>query len=602
MIDLTTFKLEDIKKYSIAELEELAAEIRKQIIENVSLNGGHLSSNLGIVELTIALHYVFDSPHDKIIFDVSHQTYAHKILTGRSLTGLRTAKGVSGFAKMKESPHDVFEAGHSSTSIAAGLGFVKARTSGAPIGEVVAVVGDASFNNGISFEAINILGENPNEKMIIIINDNEMSISKNVGALARTFNAIQVGRSYRLAKRLVPRFIRKFVNRLSGSFKTYVYNDKFFLNLGFSYIEGIDGHNLKQLIKYLQYAKNNKQSVVCHIKTIKGKGYQPAEDDQIGLWHSVPPFNIETGQFSEPSKLTNGSVIGDYLIGKVKTFPNIKVITPAMTLGSGLENFSKYCQENFIDVGIAEETAVIMASSLSLAGFIPIVFIYSSFLQRVYDQILHDIARTNRHVIFCIDRAGLIAGDGDTHQGIYDLAFLKTIPKIKIYEPKSKTDLIKIMEYAILHPAPYAIRYGKQAIDCSKSLIDVNHWDILKPLKAVNIISHGALVSKIATTMEKLQLEFGLVDAHCLNPIDKDFLNSLNQNEKMVFHVIEEVIENGSLYDDLCKYSKEMPNISIIPHTLPNDFLITGTISEMMDKYHLNLEKILKTILEGEII
>lgn len=600
MIDLSTFKLENLKKYSISELEDLASQIRKQIITDVSQNGGHLSSNLGVVELTIALHYVFDSPRDKIIFDVSHQTYTHKILTGRSLANLRKMKGVSGFTKMSESPHDVFEAGHSSTSIAAGLGFVKARERNSTIGEVIAVIGDASLNNGIAFEAINILGENPNEKMIIIINDNEMSISQNVGALAKTFNAIQVGKGYRFLKRITPRFFQKFIHRLSGSVKSYVYNDKFFSNLGFSYIEGIDGHNFKQLIKYLTYAKNSKKSVVCHIKTIKGKGYCFAESDKLGLWHNVPPFDIKTGLFKEEQPLTNGEVISQYLVKKITMQPNIKVITPAMSLGSGLTEFAQKCPNHFIDVGIAEESAVIMASSLSIAGFIPIVFMYSSFLQRAYDQVLHDVARTNRHLIFCIDRAGIIAGDGDTHQGIYDLAFLKSIPHVRIYEPKSKDDLLTILDYSINHPATYVIRYGKKAINFDSQVIVPNQWQIIKPLKEINFIAHGEIVKEINKNLEELKLDMGLIDAHLLSPLDEQFLNSLDANKQLVFHVIEEVIEYGSLYYDLCVFEKKHPNIHFIAHTLPNDFLVTGTKTELKELYGQNISKILMNILKGE--
>ena len=590
MVNLNNFKLETLKDMSFEELDELAKAIRTEIIDKVSQNGGHLASNLGVVELTIALHYVFNSPIDKIIFDVSHQTYVHKILTGRSLDNLRTKNGVSGFAKYSESIHDAYEGGHSSTSIAAGLGFLYSKETTDNIGEVISVIGDASVTNGLAFSALNLLGEHPNQKMIVIINDNNMSISKNVGRMAKTLNKIRSGKSYSAVKRITPRFLLKFAKKISGSLKSYVYQNKFFTSLGYSYIEGIDGHNIKELVKYFKYAKNKKNSVVLHIKTQKGKGYFPAESDLIGKWHNTPPFDVEKGKQNEASCLSVGEYLSEFISNKKDEWKNSYIITPAMSLGSGLTLLEITYGKRFIDCGIAEDLAVVLASSLSLSGNVPFVFMYSSFLQRAYDQVLHDIARNNLHSVFLIDRCGIIPGDGDTHQGIYDVAFLKTIPGVTIFEPISLEHTIKCLEYAYNNKGVYFIRYPKY-LESSKEDVDVVKWNILNPLTDINVITTGKNVLKVKKLVESKNI--GLISANNLSFIDSRIINTLKENSKLI--VFEENIQNNSLYSDLVLYCySNNIKINIISKSLPNDYLISGTSEEIIDEYDFKIDDLIK--------
>ena len=593
MIDLKEFKLEDLKKFSLNELDDLATTLRKEIIDKVSINGGHLASNLGVVELTIALHYVFNSPHDKLIYDVSHQTYTHKLLTGRSLDNLRKFNGVSGFSKTSESVHDVFEAGHSSTSIGAGLGFLYAKEQGADIGEVISIIGDASVTNGLAFEALNILGQDKNKKMIIIINDNDMSISKNVGSLAKTLNKVRIGKGYRAFKTKVPKFIYKLGKKVSSSLKAYAYNNKFFSSLGYSYIEGIDGHNFKELFKYLTYAKESKNSVVLHVKTIKGKGYKFAEEDKIGLWHHVPPFNLENGEFYTKKEKTTGEYISDYLISKKDKWNKMHIITPAMSLGSGILRLQNELGNRFIDCGIAEELAILIGSSLSINNRIPFIFIYSSFLQRAYDQILHDAARTNQHMIICVDRAGIVSSDGDTHQGIYDLAFLSTIPNVKIYEPKSIEDLFKTLDYAYNNHGLYVIRYHKILQQSNLIIKSINNYDLLLDLKNKNVITYGKNSLNFYQYIIENNLNYGLISVNNLLEIDKTLLTQLDDNSTLI--VFDEVIETNSLgYNLLNNKILMQKNIEIKHYSLPNTYLVNGTEEEILKFYKLTLEDIFK--------
>lgn len=589
MVNLNNLQLEALKEMSFKELDELAQAIRTEIIDKVSQYGGHLASNLGVVELTIALHYVFNSPVDKIIFDVSHQTYVHKLLTGRSLDNLRTKDGVSGFAKYSESVHDVFEGGHSSTSIAAGLGFLYSKETTENIGEVISVIGDASVTNGLAFSALNLLGAHPDKKMIVIINDNDMSISKNVGALAKTLNKVRSGRSYKAIKRITPRFLLKFAKKVSGSLKSYVYQNKFFTSLGYSYIEGIDGHNIKELVKYLTYAKNKKNSVVLHVKTKKGKGYFPAETDIIGKWHNTTPFDIEKGKQSESNELAVGEHLSEYILKKKDEWKNAYIITPAMSLGSGLSLLEITFGKRFIDCGIAEDLAVVMASSISLSGNVPLVFMYSSFLQRAYDQVLHDIARSKQHAVFLIDRCGIVAGDGDTHQGIYDVAFLKTIPGVVIFDPNSIEDSIKCLDYAYNNEGVYFIRYPKY-LPSFKHESNILKWDIINPIKDINIIASGINVSKIKNQISNQ--EIGLISANVLTSLDEDVLSKLPNNSKLI--VFEENIQNNGLYNDIVLYCYQNNlNLNIISKSLPNTYLFSGTKEEIIDEYNLKIDEFL---------
>ena len=594
---LEDISIEELKKMSYEQLDELALLIRNKIIETVSQNGGHLASNLGVVELTIALHKVFDSPKDKLIFDVSHQTYTHKLLTQRyeAFARLRKFEGLSGFARYSESMHDAFEAGHSSTAISAGLGYLEAKKEYPDeIGEVVAIVGDASIANGLSFEAINYLGDHKKQKMIIIINDNAMGVSKNVGALARSYNHIRTKGKFRKLRNMIPLNIKK-------ALKSTFYDINIFNSLGFQYFEKIDGHNIKEMVKYLTYAKNCKESVVLHIMTTKGKGYDFSEHDKTGRWHGVEPFDIQTGQFLTQIKGKSfGKSIASYLQQYIATADQghlLRVITPAMALGSGLEELAKNCAREFIDVGLAEENAALMAASMSHAGLIPILFIYSTFLQRAYDELLHDIGRTNQHVILCVDRAGIVEQDGDTHQGIFDIAYLSSIPHFQILSPSTISQAVSMLKYAIEEcSGPIAIRYPKQIVEEEiKEFVYRPKWDILQEGN-VYVITYGRLLQDVQAYFKENSIHEGIVEASSILPIDTQCLDMVLAKGKKII-VYEEVIKAGCLGNQILQYLNDKNiNINIKLIALEQTYLETGDRFELMKKYKISLEDLKKAI------
>lgn len=599
MIDIDKIvSLEQLKTLTIKELEVQAELIRNYIIENVSHNGGHLSANLGVVELTLALHYVFNSPNDKLIFDVGHQVYTHKIITGRKeqFSSLRKLDGLSGFPKMSESCHDVWETGHSSTSIGAGLGFLEAKKNDPMIGEVVAIIGDGSIQNGLSLSALNYLASKKEEKMIIILNDNEMSISKNVGGLSDFFNKLRIRKSYSLFRKITPKFIR-------NTFKMLVYkNDNLFTNLGFKYFGPIDGHDMKSLIKYFEFAKKYDKSIILHVKTIKGKGYLPSEMDCIGKWHGVGPFDIETG--IQNQKIITGysswsDEIGKLLLDKVEKNDKIKILSPAMIHGSGLDIINTKKSDSIIDVGINEELACLMASSMSQNNIIPIVSIYSTFIQRSYDILNHDISRTNSHVIFMIDRSGIISGDGSTHQGIYDISIMSNLPNFIITMPRSIKQANELLEYAIDCNNPFAIRYPKGRVLLNDDIItDYNivnyNWEIIIPICDINVITYGSDLKEFYYEIKKSNKKIGLINALFIKPIDKSIISSL-KNKKLI--VYEEVIKNGSLGSMISEYILENNlNIQFKHYSLDEVVINEGNVEELKEKYDLNIKKIIEEI------
>lgn len=582
---------EYLKNKSIKELEEIASEIRDFIIDKVSINGGHLSSNLGIVEATIAMHYVFNSPIDKLIFDVGHQSYVHKILTGRAqmFDKLRTINGASGFPKYSESPHDVFEVGHSSTSISAMCGFIEEKKNNKDIGEVIALIGDGSLQNGLSLAALNYLGMQKDQKGIIIINDNEMSISKNVGGMAQWFNKLRIKKSFKLVRKLTTVSFRNAI-------KSFVYrNVNMFNQLGFTYIGPIDGHNLSDLIKYLEYAKKSNGSLVLHIKTTKGKGYKFAEEDKVGLYHGVGPFDKESGKainkLSE-NQITFSKGVGSILPKYLDRYPNIKIITPAMVYGMGLTDVLEKYPDRVLDVGISEENACVMAGVMARCGSIPIVATYSTFFQRAYDQINHDVCRSNEHVIFLFDHAGLVSGDGDTHQGIFDIAMLSSLPNITIAAPSTLNEFDDLMEIAINHQGPFVIRYPKCIInkeDVSNKTI-LNNWKIIRPIRDKNIICYGPVVTKFK---DLLSPNIGLINSLFINPIDEEIIKQLDNK---TLYIYEDVILNSSLSTKIIEFAYlNKLNINIVRVGI-DDFGCDGTLEELHDKYHLNVEEFIKNI------
>lgn len=585
---------QDIKNKNLKELEEIAKEIRLFLIESLSKTGGHLASNLGVVEATIAMHYVFESPYDKIIFDVGHQGYVHKILTGRinEFPTLRKYKGLSGFLKYSESEHDIFEAGHSSTSIPAMCGFLKAKELGEDIGEVIAFIGDASFQNGLSFSGLNFLSSQPLEKGIIILNDNEMSISKNTGGLANIFNKIRIRKSYKLLRKITPKAIRNAI-------KGFVYgNVSLFNQLGYRYIGPIDGHNIKELIKYMKFAKDSKESVILHIKTIKGKGYEYSEKDKVGKFHGLGPFDITTGE--EINKDTNYESFGEgvcqVLIDLFKENKTLFGISPAMTYGAGLFELQKMFPQRFIDTGISEEGSCVMASSLSRSGYIPILVSYATFFQRMYDEINHDITRTNSHVIMLSDRAGIVPGDGDTHQGIFDVSMLMPLPNIVICEGRNIDEIAFLLRLAISENKPFYIRYPKTKIlknEVKSFVYEPYKWFFIKPIKKVNILSYGPVLEEINEITEGLDV--GIINALFIKPFDKELIRKLDNTTLIIY---EDIIETSSLGEIIKKYAfEEKLNINIITYSLAN-YVGTGSIIDLRAENRLDMMTLKNVIIK----
>ena len=580
-----------IKDLSIKELEELAFKIREYIIETVSKTGGHLASNLGTVELVIALHYIFNLPYDRLVFDIGHQAYTHKILTGRAkdFKNLRQKDGVSGFLSYDESNYDVFEAGHSSTSLSAVAGFLKAKELGKDIGEVIALIGDASLQNGLAFEALNYLGGLKNQKAIIILNDNKMSISENVGRLSKSFRKLRVKKSYISFKKIIPQGLRRM-------FRALAYGDNVFSAFGFKYYGPIDGHNFKQLFKYLELAKKSKESIVIHVRTQKGKGYKLAEQDQIGKWHSVAPFNIESGKSVNDKGLSWSKAIANLVTEEAIKNDKIHIIAPAMIYSGGFSEFQEKYPNRITDVGIAELHASVMASSMAKEGLIPVIPIYSTFLQRAYDGINHDLARPNLHAILLVDHAGIISSDGSTHQGIFDLSLLNSLPNMTIMMPKDLSEAKALLKIAINDlKGPVAFRFPKGSVKdkIEEEELEFGKYRIELPLQKKNVISYGENVNLLKEEILKQKKKIGLINALFIKPLDYELLRNLKDTD---LYVYEEAIEVGGLNSSLHLFnSKE--NLGIKIHTTGIDkFLDVGTKKELLDDALMTREEFIKKI------
>ena len=607
-----------LKKMKIKDLEVLGSDIRKFIIDKVSVTGGHLSSNLGVVDLTIALHKVFNSPKDKIIFDVSHQCYTHKILTGRAkkFDKLRKLNGLSGFQKRSESEYDSYEAGHSSTSLSAALGMALARDKLKENYHVIAVIGDGSMGNGLSYEALNHIGSTKT-RLIIILNDNEMSISKNVGALHNNLDKIRANYKYNSAKTktksflngipLIGRPISNGITSIKSSFKKLYLKDGFlFEELGVKYYGPINGHDYKEMLTYLEMVKKEKEPVIIHVITEKGKGYTPAENDKIGLWHGVGAFNKETGKFisKNDNLVTWSEVISNHLIELTKINKLINVITPAMAGGSKLLKYKELYPDNFIDAGIAEEHALVLANGMSVAGLIPFISIYSTFLQRGYDQVIHDIARMNNHVIIGVDRCGIVGEDGETHQGIYDLTFLLPIPNLIIATPIDSIEAGNLLYTAIINRKPFAIRYSRDRLLYEKNEykeIPIGSWSILSEGKDAVLISYGYLLNNANIIKEELNnnIDIAIVNARYQKPIDEKLFKELLKKYHNIFIYEEQTFINslGSFLVNYANNENYKGNIKIF--AIPDKYVKEGSKSETLKSLELDPESIVKKIKEN---
>ena len=553
-----------IKKLSIRELQALAGEIREELVRTVSENGGHLASNLGVVELTLAMHYVFDCPEDRFVFDVGHQAYVHKLLTGRyeRFHTLRTRDGLSGFPDAEESPYDTFVAGHASTAISAALGMARTRDIMGSSGSVVALVGDGALTGGMCYEALNDAGQSQTP-MTVILNDNEMSIAPNVGALSRYLSHLRQSRGYLAFKRGVRRWLEKipkigipifrFIEKLRDMLKSLFIGDQFFETLGFVYLGPIDGHNIRHMIRVLRRAKRDSRPVLVHVVTQKGKGYRPAENHP-DEFHGVAPFYVDSGlRRSREAVPSCGSIAAHQLSELADSDIRISVITAAMPAGTGMTEFRDKHPERFFDVGIAEEHAVTMAAGMASAGMKPYVAIYSTFLQRGYDQIMIDVCRCNLPVAFLIDRAGFVGADGRTHQGLFDLSYLRTIPNMIIAAPRDVRDLKKLVDLSASVNAPMAIRYPRDGLDLGAGIaagkpFQVGEWELINAGSDVMFFAAGPMVQLAMQTSVKLaglRIQAGVVDARFIKPLDEKLLFEAAKSARLVVTLEENSVLGG---------------------------------------------------------
>ncbi len=598
----------DIKDLSIKQLEQLSEEIRAFIIENVTKTGGHLASSLGMVEVTLGLHYAFNSPVDKIIFDVGHQAYAHKILTGRKdmFSTLRQYGGLSGFLKPHESPHDIFAAGHCSTSISAGLGMVRARDLNGDDYSVISVIGDGALTGGMSFEALNDAGH-ARKKFIIVLNDNAMSIAENVGAMHSYFGGLRTAAGYIKLKHNVALVLKRipfigkalyrFFDAIKKRIKYLFVKGVLFEELGFTYIGVIDGHNIKQIIKALEKAKHVDKPVVVHIHTVKGKGYEPAENDPE-KYHGVPncigpaPTGIRT----------NSQIFGEKLLELARKNEKIVAVSAAMPKGTGLDKFKCEFPKRFVDVGIAEQHGVTMCAGLAAQGYTPVFAVYSSFLQRAYDQVLHDVCLQNLPVIFAVDRAGLVGDDGETHHGVFDLSFLSHIPNLTILSPSNGDELEHMVAFAVEYRRPVVIRYprGQFGRDKNGKIKSVLDWEMISPPKRTTVIACGAHVDTAIQALKASKNPFGLYNARAIKPMDEKALDAIAKASENIVIIEDNAVIGGlgSLVEGY--YSGRDIQMNFTKLGIPDRFISHGEVKELNEEIHLTPENLLNQVMRYE--
>ena len=606
----------DIRKLNLKELNILADELRAEIIKVVSDRGGHLASNLGVVELTIAMHYVFDFPTDKLVFDVGHQCYAHKLLTGRyqGFQNLRGEGGVSGFPQSEESEYDAFTAGHASTSISAALGMARTRDIMGDDFNVVALVGDGALTGGMCYEGLNDAGQS-GTRMIVILNDNAMSISQNVGALSGYLTGLRQSVTYRAVKRGIRRALSKlphigrpvfrFLEKSRDFLKSLFLDGRFFVALGFEYIGPIDGHDIRHLIRVLKREKNSEKPVLIHAFTQKGRGYRPAEDhpDQF---HGVAPFLVESGEAKDGSDITMGHIAARQLAELADNDIRICAITAAMPMGTGLDVFGQAHPDRFFDVGIAEEHAVTMAAGMASQGMKPYVGIYSTFLQRAYDQIAMDVCRNSLPVTFLIDRAGLVGGDGATHQGVFDLSYLRSIPNLVVASPRDVRDLKKLVNLSAALDGPMAIRYPKTGEDMGPGIqaqrdFRIGEWELLSAGDDVMIFAVGRMVQLSMQASIELMgkgVSAGVVDARFIKPMDVELLIEKAKGVSLVVTVEENVLAGGfgeGVLDALAAAGIDKPVLTL---GVPDRFIGHARTSRQLEVCGLGALQIAQRIME----
>ena len=603
----------DIKKIEPEAYDALASEIRSFIIKSVSEHGGHLASNLGVVELTMALHLCMDFPNDKLIWDVGHQAYTHKLLTGRKedFSGLRTFGGMSGFPKHKESPCDAFDTGHSSTSISAALGYARARDLKGEDRTVVAVIGDGSLTGGMAYEALNNVSH-LKSNMIIVLNDNKMSISENVGGLSKHLTALRTRESYMDFKMDVEKKLKQIphvgdsvarsVKKSKDSIRQLFVKGGFFEDFGIKYIGPIDGHDIKEMVRVLNALKRLNEPVVMHVVTQKGRGYVPAEKNP-SAFHGVGSFDIATGESLASKSLTYTSVFSKTICRLGKAHPDVVTICAAMPDGTGLTAFKKHFPGRFFDVGIAEQHAVTFAAGLAAGGMHPFVAVYSSFLQRAYDQIIHDVCIQNLPVVFCVDRAGLVGADGETHQGIFDLSYLSMIPNMTVCAPKNKYELYDMLYFAYQYHGPIAIRYPRgSAYEGFKNMrppIEYGKSELMFEGEKIALVAVGSMVQTAVQVREKL-LDKGInatvVNARFVCPLDTECLDRLSRDHQWIVTMEENVLKGG--FGEACGdyLLAKHEDVRLIHVGVPDVYVEHGGVDQLKKTLHMDADSIVERI------
>jgi 1-deoxy-D-xylulose-5-phosphate synthase len=608
-----------IKNLSHDELLNLSEDIRSFLIEKLSVTGGHIGPNLGVVELTVSLHRIFNSPDDKFIWDVGHQAYVHKILTGRAnqFDTLRQFKGLCGFPKRIESEHDVWETGHSSTSLSAAMGMAAARDIKKDKNHVIPIIGDGALTGGMALEALNHIGHEKTD-MIVILNDNEMSIAPNVGALHTILGKLRTAGKYNKAKDELEYLLKKIpavggklaatAERVKDSLKYLLVSGIFFEELGFTYLGPIDGHNYNDLQETLLNAKKMKGPVLVHVLTKKGKGFRPAEEDKIGTWHGTGPYKMEDGAFFKSSNTAPSwsGLVAETVRKLAREDERIVAITPAMPVGSKLEGFASEFPERMFDVGIAEQHATTMAAGLATQGMKPFLAIYSTFLQRAYDQVVHDICRQNLNVFIGIDRSGLVGADGETHQGVFDIAFLRHLPNMVIMMPKDENEGQHMVKTAIeYNDGPIALRYPRGnglgvPMDVELQVIPIGSWQVLREGTDAAILTFGTTIPmalEAADRLAKQGVQVEVINARFIKPLDVHMLHQLVKRNLPLFTVEEAVLQGGfgsSILEFLQDH--DYTGVSVSRMGIPDHFIEHGNVDELLNEIHITADELVLRI------
>jgi 1-deoxy-D-xylulose-5-phosphate synthase len=604
-----------LKNLSKKELEELSREIRQFLIEKLSVTGGHIGPNLGVVELTIALHKCFDSPKDKFLWDVGHQSYVHKILTGRAcqFDTLRQHKGLCGFPKMVESEHDVWETGHSSTSLSAAMGMAIARDLKGENTHIVPIIGDGALTGGMALEALNHIGHEK-KKLIVILNDNEMSIAPNVGALHNVLGRLRTAGKYHWVKDELEYLLKKVpaiggqlastAERIKDSLKYLFVSGIFFEELGFTYLGPVDGHDYDDLFENLAYAKKQEGPVLLHVITKKGKGYNPAENDKIGTWHGTGPYKMETGDFVKPESAPPAwsKLVSETVRKIARTDERIVAVTPAMPVGSKLEGFASEFPDRMIDVGIAEQHATTFAAGLATQNMKPFLAIYSTFLQRAYDQVVHDICRQNLNVFMGIDRAGLVGADGETHQGVFDIAFLRHLPNMVLMMPKDENEGQHMVYTAIKYDdGPIAMRYPRGnglgvPMDEELKEIPIGTWEVLREGEDAAILTFGTTIPmamEAAEVLSRQGVSVKVVNTRFIKPLDEGMLVGILK-ENMPILTIEEAVLQGGFGSFVLETSHDLgyQHVEIDRMGIPDQFIEHGSVDKLLEEIGMTTEDV----------